>query len=169
MAVTERRGKRGRRRWKVGTGPLAEDERGRGGQDLSPKMAVPMRTRVEPEATARGQSADMPIESSVKVSRRAGCSERMRRQRAAIRSKSAFTTLSSGVFVAIPISPRIRTPGKEAAGGSPAEVGGRTASKEAGSPAEVGCGEVVEGTAVGCGEAAEVSGTVAEVGGTVAD
>src|SRR5207237_1288170 len=48
---------------------------------LAPKMAVPMRTRVEPSAIASSRSSDMPAEivSSASPARRASsCSERNR-------------------------------------------------------------------------------------------
>ena len=76
---------------------------------LSPKISVPIRTIVAPCRTATGQSPDIPMDSSVKVSRSSGCSSRIRLNSASIRAKSASITPSSSVFVAIPMRPLIRT------------------------------------------------------------
>ena len=68
-----------------------------------------MRTIVAPCLTASGQSPDIPMDSSVKVSANAGNSARIRLNSASIRAKSPSITPSSSVFVAIPISPLILT------------------------------------------------------------
>ena len=76
---------------------------------LAPNISVPMRTIVAPCLTAMGQSPDIPMDNSVKVSANSGRSARMRLNSASILAKSASITPSSSVFVAIPISPLIRT------------------------------------------------------------
>ena len=56
-----RKGRKGKKRWKGRRRKGLRDQYCRG-----PKMEVPMRTMVAPWRMARGQSWDIPMESSVK-------------------------------------------------------------------------------------------------------
>ena len=69
-----------------------------------------MRTIVAPCLTASGQSPDIPMDSSVKFYANAEHSALIRLNSASTLSKSASITLSSSVFVAMPIRPLILMP-----------------------------------------------------------